>query len=200
MASQTDIVNFAFLDIGEKTISDISDDSPRSTEASTVYNQQLDEALAMGPEKGWKFAQEEAEISADATAPTNTKFANRFKLPSNHIRTVDVSVGGVSLTDWVRKGQYIHTNQEDTTIVLDYVKRETITGNFPPHFVTVLAAKIAIKLGFRRVQKKQIARALMEEFNLVTLPKAIALDEQEDYLREVSSSWVDIGNNTSTLE
>jgi len=200
MADKTDIVNLAFLQLGEETISDISADSPRANEARAVYDQMLDEVTAAGPQKGWKFAQEAVEIDVNAVDPINTKYGYRYKLPSDHLRTVDISVGGISLTDWIRKGQYILTNQESATIVLDYVKRNTITGEYPPYFITALYTKIAIQLGFKRVQKKAFANDLLREYTLVVMPKAIALDEQEVYVQEFSNSWADAGNRTSTIE
>ena len=71
MASQTDIVNLALIKIGQSTVSSIDEDTPTATKLKTIYNQVLDEALAAGPEKGWKFTQKRVSVSVDASAPAS---------------------------------------------------------------------------------------------------------------------------------
>ena len=201
MASQTDIVNLALIKIGQSTISEIGEDTPTATKLRTIYNQVLDEALAAGPEKGWKFTKPETEyeISVDATSPGDV-FEYRFKLPEDFIRAATVYTDSAVITDWVRKGQYLLTNQEDSTITLDYVKRVTVTGLFPPHFIKVLYYMLAYQLAYDIVQNKNHANDILQELEFRVMPKAIGLDEQDQYVQEDSTSWIDMGRSTSTLE
>jgi hypothetical protein len=199
MADQTQIINMALTKLGEQTISNIGQDTPTATKVRAVYDQILDEVLLNGPEKGWKFIKEEVGISVDATSPTNTRFEYRYALPADFLRIEGVYVGGLEVTDWERKGQFILTNQESDEIVLDYLKRVTNTGLFPPYFTNYFYLSIAYHLSYNLVQNKRHSNALFEE---VRIAKRIALtsDEQDRYIQESSSSWVDIGNSTSTLE
>jgi hypothetical protein len=189
------------IKIGQSTVSSIDEDTPTATKLKTIYNQVLDEALAAGPEKGWKFAQpeEDYDISVDATSPGDS-YEYRYKLPDDFLRATSVKTEGTEITDWVRKGQYILTNQEDTEIELEYVKRVTVTGLFPPHFIKVLYYMLAYHLAYDIVQNKNHANDILQELQLVVLPKAIGLDEQDQYVQEESTSWIDIGRSTSVLE
>jgi hypothetical protein len=199
MASQTDIVNMALLKIGEKTISAVGEDTPTANKLRTCYNVVLDEALAAGPEKGWKFATERINISVDASAP-DSEYDYRYALPDEFLRIVTVHADGTEYTDWVREGQYILTNQVDDEIDLIYVRRVTVTGLFPPHFIKVLYMMLAYHLAYNIVQNKRHANTLLQELQTLVLPKAIALDEQDKYVQEESTAWNDIGRTITTLE
>ncbi|MCP4537779.1 MAG: hypothetical protein GY832_11600 [Chloroflexi bacterium] len=199
MASQTDILNMALLKMGEKTVTSIGQDTPTATKLRAAYDVVLDEALAAGPEKGWKFTKERETISVDATSP-DSEYDYRFALPNGILRIINVHADGTDYTDWVREGQYILTNQVDDEIDLIYVKRVTNTGLFPPHFTRVLYMMLAYQLAFNIIQSKTHANQIFEELYFRVLPKAIALDEQDGYVQEGSSSWVDAGRTTSILE
>jgi hypothetical protein len=121
-------------------------------------------------------------------------------LPEDFLRVTSVKTEGTEITDWVRKGQYILTNQEDSEIELEYVKRVTVTGLFPPHFIKVLYYMLAYHLAYDIVQNKNHANDILQELQLIVLPKAIGLDEQDQYVQEESTSWIDIGRSTSTIE
>ena len=199
MADKTEVVNMALTRVGEKRISDITDSSPSAEKMATVYDQILDEAEAEGPQNGWKFCQTSLLISVDATAPANEKYGYRYAIPEGYLRAVKISVGGLDVTDWIREGQFFLTNQEADEILLKYVQRITITGYFPPYFVTFFCLKLANHLAYNITAKKQHNNAIYEEMQIAKR-KAIALDERDVYVQEFSSSWVDTGNNTSTLE
>ena len=199
MASKTDIVNMALIKIGQKTVSSITEDTPTATKLNAVYDQILDEALAAGPEKGWKFARAKETLSVDSVTPDST-YEYRYAIPSDCLRIARIHIDGEDITDWVRQGQYILTNQSSDEVNIDYVSRITNTGLFPPHFIIVLYMMLAYHLSFNIVQEKRHANALFDELHLKSIPKAIALDGQEQYVQEESSSWVDAGRTTSTLE
>lgn len=189
----------ALLKIGEKTVSSIDEDTPTATKLKACYNVVLDEALAAGPQKGWKFATERATISVDGTSP-NDEFDYRYALPEQFLRVVKVHADGTDYTDWRREGQYLLTNQVDDEIDLVYVKRITNTGLFPAHFIRVFYMMLAYHLAYNIVQSKNHANVIFDELHLKVLPKAIALDEQDKYVQEESSSWVSLGRTTTTLE
>ena len=200
MADKTQIANMALVKLGANRISSITDGTVEANRVEAVFDQVLNEALTAGPEKGWKFAKTSIDISVDATAPANTKYAYRYALPNEFLRVVGVWVGGVELTDWDREGQYLLTNMESAEITLDYIQRITVTGLYPPHFVSVLYMMLAYELAYSVTAVKGHANAILEELHAITMPKAIALDARDQYVQEFSSSWVDAGNNTSTLE
>ena len=113
-----------------------------------------------------------------------------------------VKVGGIELTDWVRKGGYILTNQESDEVDMDYVLAHgSVTiANFPSHFVAALRQKLASDLAYDLVHNSALGERLLEEYETIVLPRAIGLDNREIYSQEYSSSWANAGHTTQTIE
>jgi CRISPR/Cas system-associated endonuclease Cas3-HD len=63
----------------------------------------------------------------------------------------------------------------------------------------VLVLRLAIELHYNLTQDLKAIQVLAQELDLIT-PKAIAMDEREKYVKESSSSWVDIGRTIETIE
>ena len=130
---------------------------------------------------------------------TSEDFAYRYLIPTS-LRVVSVKVGGIELTDWIRKGSYILTNLESDEIDITYVQSVTTTTLFPPHFTKVLWFALAIELAYSLLQSATAIERLRLEYDERILPKAIALDEREKYVQKSSSSWVDAGHIRFTTE
>jgi hypothetical protein len=199
MSDQTDICNLALVKLGHQRISAITESSVDARLCNAIYDEILDEALSAGPEKGWKFARARITVSVDADSP-NDQYDYRYKIPNECLRIVKVHTDGTNFTDWIRQGEYILTNQVDDEIDVEYVRRITVTGLYPPHFVKVVYMMLAYHLGFKVTQSKRHVNSLHDELYYKVLPEAIALDGQEQYVQEESSSWVDIGRTTTTFE
>jgi hypothetical protein len=200
--SKTSIANMALIKLGEKTVTDITADSPTARACNAIYDQVLDEALTKGPEKGWKFARHrQADVAVSGDDPA-FDFEYQFEIPSEPfcLRMVAVKVGDVELTDWERQGDYILTSEEDEEVDMLYISRETDAGKFPPHFVTVLYTMMAAQLAYRLKESSKHYERITMELEQVVLPRAIAMDEQERYVQEESTSWVNIGRSVDTLE
>jgi len=192
MVTKTQVANMALTLIGQSTISAITEDTPTATKLNTIYDIVLDEALSAGPQKGWKFARNRAEIDVDAEEPA-FEYDYRFALPSEHLRTVWVGVENEELVDWIQEGGYILTNEEDTTIDMIYVKRETNHSRFPPHSVKMLYYMLAYHLAYNIIQSSTHAERVYTILHEVVLPKAIAIDEQERYVEETNNDWQEAG-------
>lgn len=143
-------------------------------------------------------------VADDATGTANwtsNKYAYRFARPTC-VKVTDISVGGLELTDWIRKGDYMLTNQEGTEVDMDYVlpvANLTVT-NFPPHFIDVLWRKLAVHLAYALVQKAGFAPALLTELEQIYIPRAIGMDNRETYVQESSHSWQDAGHSKQSIE
>jgi hypothetical protein len=193
--STTSIANMALTKIGEKNITDISQDSPTARACALIYDETLDEVLTAGPEKGWKFARHrEADVAVSATEP-EFDFDYQFEIPSEPhcLRVLAVKVGDLELTDWERMGDYILTNQEDDEVDFLYISRVTDTGKFPPHFVKVLYTTMAAKLAYRIKESSAHYERLIMELHQEVIPRAIAMDEQERYVQEFNNDWAEAG-------
>ena len=129
---------------------------------------------------------------------TSSEYSYRYTMPTS-LRIVSVQSGGVEVTDWVREGVFLLTNYSDTDLDIIYVQSITTTTLFPPHFTRVLVLYLAIALHYNITQDLKAIQLLAQEYDYA-MSKAIAMDEREKYVKEFSSSWVDIGNKTDTIE
>ena len=122
------------------------------------------------------------------------EYAYRFAIPTC-TRVTSVQAGGVELADWVREGSYILTNQESSEVDIMYILGPTAVTetNFPMHFVDVLWRKLAIHLCYSLVQNASIQQQLITELEQIYMPRAIGMDNREQYVKEYSSAWVDAG-------
>lgn len=128
------------------------------------------------------------------------EFAYRYARPTC-TKVTEVSVGGIELTDWVREGDWILTNQEDDEVDMKYIDHFdnlTVT-NYPPHFVKVVAWKLAEHIAYSITQSRTLGEQILTELETLYLPKAIAMDAREQYVKEQDTSWVDTGRSTTTI-
>ena len=145
-----------------------------------------------------------AYVADDATGTaywTSDTHAYRYSRPTC-TRVTSVQVGGEELTDWVREGSYILTNEEGTAIDVWYVlapSSVTVT-NFPMHFVDVLWRRLASHLAYSLTQNSRLQQSILTGLEQIYLPRAIGMDNREQYEKEQSSSWVDAGRGSSSIE
>ncbi len=125
---------------------------------------------------------------------TSDEFTYRFAIPTNSVRAISMEVGGAKLTDMKREGIYLLTSQEDTTIVVKYVQSITDTTRFPPHFNKVLYMNMAAHLAYDLVQNRVLSDKLLQELELVYMPRAVALDAKELFVEEDNQAWRDVGH------
>ena len=146
-----------------------------------------------------------ATFSATGTGTarwTSEEYDHRYAIPTSPtvLRVISAQVDGVELTDWVREGAYILTNEESDEIDLEIVQSVTTTTLFPPHFTKALWFALAVEAAYGQIQSATAPERLRWEYDNIILPEAIAMDEQEKYVRESSSSWQDVGHTRFTLE
>ncbi len=133
---------------------------------------------------------------------TSDRFAFRYPKPTS-LRVTSVQSGGAELIDWRREDIYLLTNLEDTTIVVRYVQN-VLQGNddntslFPPHFVKVLYMNMAAHLAYDLVQNRTLSDKLLQELEIVHMPRAVALDAKELFVEEDNQAWRDVGHTGGT--
>ncbi len=124
---------------------------------------------------------------------TSERYAYRYKIPTSCC-VLAVKVGGLELSDWIKEGAYILTNQESDEVDMDIVSALTTTvTSWPAHFVKVLVLKLAIALHYSMTQDLKAIQLLAFELERA-MPKAIAMDERQKYVQESSMSWQQVGN------
>jgi len=131
---------------------------------------------------------------------TSEEFAYRFARPTC-TRVTSVKVGGLKITDWLRKGSWILTNLEDTEVDMDYILAhgDVTIANFPAHFSNVLRLKLASDLAYDLVQNSALGDRLKLEYR-EALALAIGMDNREKYVQESSDSWVAAGHTKMQIE
>jgi hypothetical protein len=143
-------------------------------------------------------------VADDATGTvkwTSKELAYRYARPTC-TRVTNVQTGGIEIKDWVREGDFILTNMVDDEVDMLRVlaPSEVVITNFPMHFVEVLWRRLAIHLTYSLVQNENIRTNLLSETEQIFLPRAIGMDNREQYVQESSSAWEDVGRKTSILE
>jgi hypothetical protein len=141
-----------------------------------------------------------ATFSATETATaqwTSEKLAYRYARPSV-LQVTRVCVGGLDISDWKRRGNYILTNREDTSVAMDYIKAvaDLTVTEFPQWFNEIVWRKMAIGMVYSRVQSLGFRDRLIQEIEQIYIPRAKGMDAREQFVQESSNSWVSTGHST----
>jgi hypothetical protein len=139
-------------------------------------------------------------VADDATGTakwTSESFQYRYARPTS-TRVTKVKVGGLELSDWIREGEYILTNQEDTEVDMNYIQDASVVtiASFPPHFVDVLWRRMSACLAYDLVQNQSLSNAKLQTLEQIYIPRAIGMDNREQFVQESSNSWVTAGHST----
>lgn len=139
-----------------------------------------------------------AFVADDATGTvswTSHKFAYRYAKPTS-IAITTVSSGGMELTDWTRRGQWILTSQQATEVDMSYIRvlADLTVTDFPPHFVDVLWRRFTVHLAYDLVQSRSLGEQLLLELETIFLPRAIGMDAREQFVQEFNNDWRNAGH------
>ena len=145
-----------------------------------------------------------ATFSATETATaqwTSNKFNYRYTRPTS-LQITKVCDGGIELTDWERKRDWILTNLASDDVEMDYILAvaDLTVTSFPAWFVEVVWRKMAIEMSYSRVQSLAIRDRLIQELEEIYLPRAIGMDAREQFVKESSDSWNAAGRTTTFIE
>lgn len=129
---------------------------------------------------------------------TSEEYTYRYAVPTCK-KVISVMVGGIELTDWIRQGDWVYTNLESDEVDMVIIKAITDVTLFPDWFVKIFSLRMAIELSYNLTQDLKAIQLFARELDFA-MDKAIAMDEAEKYVKESSSSWVDFGRKTETIE
>lgn len=134
MASAIDIVNTAFIQLGEDGISSFTEDSVSAEIASALYTSVKNTTIAMHP---WKFATRFSQLSRLADAVPGNPYDYAFQLPSDYVRTLNVDYLSIPF-DIV--GDKLFSNNQTVTLEYVYNVEET---HFPAWFTKLVEYRVA---------------------------------------------------------
>ena len=113
--------------------------------AQSFYETVRDSLLA---DFQWSFARAQVSVAKDAVAPAaGSGYINRYPLPANtkQILRVNNIDDSENLGKWEIVGSFIHTDLP-TPIIVDYISEVTDATKYPPIFIELLTATLALKL------------------------------------------------------
>jgi hypothetical protein len=184
-ATTVRIMNLALSKIGAKRITTTSDDTESARAMAAVWTEILDEVLM---EHQWTFAQKRvalAELGTDPVfdddgmsyifaIPTDCLKPNFFNIPAARVR---VEYNG------------IYSDTEGLKMI--YTFRQTDPTKYSTMFVTALATRLAAELSFQLTDSVTAGERLLNEYEKIRLPRAIAADSQQgSALAPAQDEWV----------
>lgn len=139
-----------------------------------------------------------AFVADDATGTvswTSQEYAYRYARPTS-IAVTTVQSGGSELTDWIREGEWILTNQQATEVDMLYIRvlADLTITNFPPHFVDALWRRFTVHLAYDLVQNRALSEQLLTELETIYLPRDIAMDARVQFVEEFNNDWQRAGH------
>lgn len=179
--TQTTICIKALDIIGEKSITAITDNTPRAQALNREYESTLREVLAAAP---WQFAKKSVVLTPNLTPPP-FRWTNGFTLPADFIGVVMFNGSHV----WaVTSGLF---DLSDGSIVtnasacnLEYVYYQTDTSKYHPLFCTALSTLLAARVAAAlREDGAELSQALENSYYQRVLPRARLANAQQSRRR-----------------
>jgi len=148
-SSEVEIVNSAFVKIGEQTVPSLQDDRRQAQLARRQYSFKRDELIRS---YRWNFAVSRAQLAPEADQPP-FGFKNKFLQPTDNLRILGVWQAGQAPQNytggdivWKKEGPYILA--DDDLLNIFYMRQETNPVRFDPLFTETLAWFLAYDLAF----------------------------------------------------
>ncbi len=200
MATNLDIVNMALSLVGDVWLTAFPDTSKKEGRYAGLFFQQALDEMISGAGVDWRIATDRAELAQVTDQPT-FGWAYAYQLPSSpkSLRVISMLLNDEGNDEplqvaWNINGQYLLTNESQAFIL--YMKQITQVGAFTPQMVNaasvLLASKLAVPL---KGKSTDLGRILLEQYELVALPKAIESNNAENFVEGEAGEkpWTDAG-------
>lgn len=183
MASSTvQICNLALSEIGESTITSLTENSKAARECNLIFDQCLDYLLQIYP---WNFAQERKRLAVLSDDPL-FEYEYAFQLPTDpYCLQVNEMYGDY---EYVVEGRKLLTDQSICRI--RYTKRIEDMTELSAVFVEVLTFYLATKLAKKLSSDESLSNNMYSRYERA-LKFAKMKDAQENSVKEVpDGTWV----------
>ena len=165
-SSETDVVNSAFIKIGESTITSLDDTRKQAQIAARQYPLKRDELLRS---YRWNFAVSRAQLAPEAEPPA-FGFTHKFLQPTDSLRIISLFDEGQrpqNLTagdeTWKVEGRFILANAESVRVF--YMRRVTNVLEFDPMFAETLSWALAVDLAYALTSGQSLVGATRAGFD-----------------------------------
>ena len=185
MSTKIEIYNGALGKIGVERMTGLTDESKQRYSLDDQYEAAL---YATFKSYGWRFATKRAQLALDSTDPV-FGFENRFALPSDYIRTLEVWNGYGNDIVWEEEAGFILTDED--TFYIKYTFKETNEGKYTPLFVEALQYQLASLVAIPLKNNRSLAVDMQNAF-INALTKAQVQDAKGRSKRKTKqeSSWL----------
>jgi len=146
-----DICSRALIGLDRESISSFSDDSKEAEVASLLYEGVYHSELSSYQ---WNFATTTIEISREVATPTDTNWTYQFALPSDWLRTINVTDPNGNDIDYTERGGKVLANGERAFLLYQAI---IVESSLPAYFVDSLQARL----------KAEFAEPLSGEGNVI---------------------------------
>ena len=156
MASEVDICNLALTHIGQKSITNLTDDTQEARVCNLFYSDTRDSLLRSHP---WNFAIRRVELALLPTTPA-FQFGYEFSLPSDCLRVLFTD----SRHDFRVEGRKLLSNSD--SVKIEYISRVEDTTQFDYGFIDALWTLLAYRISFNITEsntQSQAIKALSDE-------------------------------------
>jgi hypothetical protein len=184
--SVIEICNNALIDLGEATITSLTDDSEPARLCNQVWPGVRDAVLREHP---WNCCMTQARLAASAAAPL-WKWDVAYTLPADFLRVVAVAAGDESVvTEWEVQGRTLLTDAV-APIFIAYVRREPDPTMYDPLLDAALAARMSAALAYPITTSTTLAQAKWTLY-VNALAGARGVDAREGQTETVTAqSWL----------
>jgi len=185
MADKVTIINRGLALLGAEPINDLTDDTPEAKIANRIYDESRKSILS---EVLWNFATKRVLLNQVVGTPVWSLDAVNFifQLPSDVIRVHGINS---KTAIWRIEGEQLLSNATSMGII--YVYDLTDTTKYTGSFVDAFADKLAADMAYAVLNSNTEAKAMLDKYESVSLPKATAENSQEGTPPDVDDSlWV----------
>jgi hypothetical protein len=194
MAGVVDIVNQALSALGEARITSLDDPGQAAGLARSLYESVRDTEISR---YSWNFARDRIQLPLLKEAPI-FGWSYQYQLPPDCLRVLEAGPWPLALTDdyimaenraWIIEGRNLLTNN-GPPLNLVYLRRVEDPAFYPPAFVEVLAAKLAVRMCERLAGSNSKRELAAREYDLA-LKQAKRVDAiQLPPQRPADSEWM----------
>ena len=173
MTSAVEICSNALLLLGDKPISDFSENNDRTRIVSNIYAMKRDKVLRLND---WKCAIKRVILSPDATAPA-FEWGYRYLLPADWLRTLSVGPSTPDQDDYEQEGRYLLMDL--SSCYLRYVYRNEDESTWDALLIDAMTQVMVAALTYP-ITKSTSKQATEEEIVRDVLKTARAVDGQDN--------------------
>ncbi len=168
MANKITICSTAAVLIGDEVISAVPGSSRASQVCDVIYDNTVNQLLALHP---WKFAKAQFSLNRLTAVPVFSEYKYAFQLPSDFQRAIRTEYK----TDYRIHQRYLYSNHPSVNLEYGILPSE---GQWPDYFVRVVELKLAQFLAIAVAEDNTKMELIKAEYALAFM-QAKGIDSQD---------------------